>query len=450
MRWLALILAVACQQEPDAEPTPAAGPDPDGAPTDTYPVFRDRVPRNLLFLSIDTLRRDVMRRYQHLGDLTPFLDGIAATGVALDDHTQCSNWTFHSTTCTLLGRSNIENGFVPRLAKNARESVPPGTQLLAGYLADAGYHSILVSPNGWLSQEWGNAQGYTEFAVPPGTGTQAVYAEGVGRLEKAIDQGADRWFMHLHVLEPHAGYNPPDEYIPDGLPPVPADLTIKDDHYDLRDDYAALDPVTQQNVAIHLRGLYDGEVRWLDDQLRGVFEDLGTRGLLADTLVVIWTDHGEAFWEHGRNTHAYDLYREENDAIALFWAPNIEADAWTGPTTATDIVPTVLQLFDVPIPDEVTGTPLGEAAEDRARFAFSVARHGAVQSVIKDNWKMVFRWSGRAELYDLDADPDEQTDLYAPDHPMVPELWALLRPVSETAEPLVPEWPLTWPEGALD
>ncbi len=450
MRGLLVLLVAlsACRGEEPVEPTPHQGPDPNGPPTDTFPVFRDRVPKNLLFISMDTFRKDHMGRYGDDRRLTTFLDDLAASGVALDDFTQCSNWTFHSTTCTLLGRSNIDNGFIPRLSKQAREKIPDGTNLLAGYLAEAGFHSILVSPNGWLSEEWGNAQGYTEFAAPPGTGAQAVYSEGVGRLERAVDAGAERWFMHLHVLEPHAGYSPPQEYIPAGIPPLSFDPTDKDDHYAARDDFDSYDPITQGMIEVALRELYAAEVEWLDDQLQGIFEDLGTRGLLADTLVVVWTDHGEQFWEHGRNTHAYDLYAEENDAVAFFWAPNIETDVWQGPTVSTDLVPTLLQLYDLPIPDEVTGIPVGEAPGDRARYAFAVARHGAVQSVRKENWKLMFRWSGRAELYDLDADPGEQTDLYSPDHPMVEELWELLAPQVERAEPLVTDFSVTWPEGS--
>ncbi|MFT4623636.1 MAG: arylsulfatase A-like enzyme [Myxococcota bacterium] len=449
MRWLPIVLALcACTPDEPSSPSKRTGPDPNGAPTDTYPVFFDRVPKNLLFISIDTFRRDHMRRYGNLKELTPFLDELAATGVALDQHTQCSNWTFHSTTCTLLGRSNIDNGFIPRLAKNTREPVPAGTRFLSNYLSDAEFESILISPNGWLSQEWGNAQGYSVFSSPPGTGTQAVYGDGVSRLERAIDNGADRWFLHLHVLEPHAAYTPPAEYIPDGLPPVGVDLTDRDEHYGMRDEFDTLDPATQINLERHLRGLYEGELRWLDDQLRGAFEDLAGRGLLDDTLVVVWTDHGEQFWEHGRNTHAYDLYREENDGVAFFWAPNIQAGAWNGPTMATDLVPTLLQLFDLPIPDEVTGIPVGEAPDDRARHAFAVARHGAVQSVQKDDWKLMFWWSGRAELYDLSTDPREQNDLYDPAHPKVPELWDLLRPEATRADLLVDEFPLVWPEGS--
>ncbi|MEM6930261.1 MAG: sulfatase-like hydrolase/transferase, partial [Myxococcota bacterium] len=76
----------------------------------TAPIeFYGRRPKNLIMLSIDTFRKDHLGAHGDLG-LTPFLDEIAAQGVVLEDHHQCSNWTFASTTCTVAGRTNVERG----------------------------------------------------------------------------------------------------------------------------------------------------------------------------------------------------------------------------------------------------------------------------------------------------------------------------------------------------
>lgn len=439
--------------------------DPAGDPTDTHDTdepdrtephgtdalqFQGPVPRNLLFISIDTFRKDHLGAHGDLG-LTPFLDQIASTGVVLDDHMQCSNWTFGSTTCTLAGRSNIERGHLPRLngTEETRLPVPQGTPFLATWLAEAGFYNILVSANGWLGPQWGNSQGYHEV-LKPGGGALAVYNTGTGALHLARKTGlADRWFLHLHFMEPHAAYNPPDKHLEgiEDLPPYPVDLRNRGMHYEQRDTYATLNPEDQELLEAHLRLLYAGEIRTIDARLADIWSRLQNNGLLDDTLVVIWNDHGEQFWEHGAQTHAYDLYGEENDGFAIFWARNIVPGRYTGPTAAIDIVPTVLDLFDLPMPEEVTGYPVGAAPEGRPRFAEALARRGGVQAVVVDGYKLHYRWGGQVRFFDRNTDPDEQHDLYDPQDPRVLELWGHLKPMVEAMAPLVigngpqPSWP---------
>ena len=124
-----LLWLTACGPSGDKQPweDTAEPPDTTGEVTETLPRFYDRVPNNLIFISIDTFRRDHMARYGHDTNLMPFLDDLATSGFALDDHTQCSNWTFNGTTCTLMGRYTIEDGWAARLGRAFRLPVPPGS-----------------------------------------------------------------------------------------------------------------------------------------------------------------------------------------------------------------------------------------------------------------------------------------------------------------------------------
>jgi arylsulfatase A-like enzyme len=403
--------------------------------------FRGEVPKNLIFLSIDTLRKDHLGRYGSGEDGMPFVSSLADEGVTLDNHQQCSNWTYGSTTCTLAGRYNIDRGHIPRLngGDHNRPVVPEGTPFLASWLGDAGFYSILVSGNDWLSQNWGNTQGYTEELKPGGLALN-VYETGASALQMAIATGAaERWFLHLHFMEPHAPYNPPEQYLGglEALEPFPADLSNRDIHYEYRDDWPWMDDETRDLLESHLRVMYGGDVAALDERFELFWEELQSEGLLDDTLVVVWNDHGEQFWEHERQTHAYSLNSEENDGIALFWAKNIVPGRWSGPTASIDLVPTLLELYDLEIPEEVTGLPVGKGREDRAIFSESLARLGGVQAVTKEGWKLQFEWNGRMSLFDRNTDPQETSDLYDPTAERVLELWALLRPMVERMAPLV-------------
>ncbi len=445
---LPIVILVACGGGPPKEkPRPTYGP---GSEIGTTPDFYDHVPKNLIMISVDTFRRDHLPRY---GDkeVAGFLGTLQETGVPLDDHTTCSNWTFAGTTCTLRGAYNVDNGFIPKLSKETREPVPMFSGYLSSWLGNEGYYSVMSSGNEWLSEKWNATQGFDVSIKPRRSGADYLYDRGVMALEEAIDQGkADKWYLHVHMMEPHAPYSPPDSYRGglDGLPPLlEFNLDIKDDHYDATGTFGAMTDEEQATLEAHLHARYEAEISWLDDQLFWIFNDLDRRQLLDDALVVIWNDHGEQFWEHGKQSHAYGLHREENDGWAILWAHNIVAEPWTQPTVSIDLVPTILRLYDIEIPDEVTGFPLGDRDPAGLRFATSVARSGGVQSVRKENWKLIFNWSGNLRLYDLDEDPSEQDNLYSPSHPKAKELWQDLKPFVEVAEPLATEHNINWPFG---
>ncbi|MEQ1570876.1 MAG: sulfatase-like hydrolase/transferase, partial [Myxococcota bacterium] len=167
------------------------------APSPTPPSPRDSgtpyVPgplRNVLMISIDTTRRDHVDRYATDGEVrTPFLASLLATGVAFDDHQQCSDWTYGSTTCTLEGRLNEDTGWLADLNAD-RTPIPLGRRTLAARLGELGWHSMLVSSNDWLSDSWNNAQGYDQFQRESTDDTAALLASGLStgpNLATAID-----------------------------------------------------------------------------------------------------------------------------------------------------------------------------------------------------------------------------------------------------------------------
>jgi len=444
-RFVAIpVLLVAC----GGEPAPADLPS--GPPTDTLPSFYGEVPDNVLMISIDTFRKDYMGRYDERHDVTPTLTALASSGMALDNHTTCSNWTFHGISCTILGKYAIEEGFTPKLVQGDQLPYPDSATFLAEHLTDAGYYTVLSSTNGWFTNEWGMTQGYQESFVPRDASAWGAWAEARDTLLDAQLAGNDKpWMMHLHLIEPHVPYKAPANYSPElaSLEPVPYDLEVKDDHYDTtRGLWPQMTDEEQALLLEHLDVRYRGELAYTDDQILDVLVDAQARGLLDDTLVVVWTDHGEQFWEHGQQSHAYGLYGEENDGIALFWAKNIVQQAWPEPTSSIDIAPTLMRLLTGEVPDTMTGQPIGEAPVERSRFGFAVARLGPLQMVTRDHKKLIFRWSGGLSYYDRAEDPHETFDRYDPEDPDVQALWAELEPMVELASEVVPDFNVYWPD----
>ena len=434
------LLALACTGGPPVD-SPGEAPDtaPLGAPTATFPSFYGEAPTNLLMVSIDTLRRDALVRHGGAGHAA-FLDEKAESGVALDRHTSCSSWTFPSVMCVVQGMTNREGGYITDLRSPGAAQMPETTPTLAGRLSGAGYRTMLVTTSSWFSADHNADVGFDSSEKVLDARTTAVFERGLERLEQARDAGQEPWYLHLHVREPHPMYTPPEAYLAglEGLPELPFDVT--DTTYangELWPDMTEEERATLESV---LRVRYDGEVRWMSDQLTEQFAALAEAGMLDDTLVVFWSDHGEQFWEHGEQTHGYGLHAEENDAVAIVWASNIVPARWDEPTSHIDLAPTVLALLGVDAAPEMTGVALGEAAPDRPQHGLVAGRRGVVQTVAQEGWKLGYHWeTGARWLYDTTADPAERDDRYDPDDPRAVALSALLADETAALAPLLPD-----------
>lgn len=441
MIWLSA-LAACTGKDPVIERTP-----PEGEPA----MILDRQPRNLLVISIDTTRRDHVDHFATDGIVrTPFLSSLMESGVVLDDHVQCSDWTYASTSCTHRGQLMEETGFYPKLAFDTRSPLPKHQGTLATRLGQMGFHSALVSSNDWLSDSWNNVEGIDEFERRLTGNTGELMDAGIDILRRWKSSGDDRrWYLQVHLVEPHPPYTPPPSYSP--YPDVPGwDLDTQQGQYDVTDQWPDMTDDQRDLLVNVLESRYSGELHYMDDQLAVRWQVLRDEGFLDDTLVAIWNDHGEQFFEHGDQSHAYALNAEENDAFLAFVGDMVHPLRWTGPTHAVDYVPTVLDALgdDVSTEENLPGYVLGTAPAGRPRFAATAARNGPIVSVIDGDWKMAFDLkTGVVGMWNRKKDPAELQDLFDPDDPEAQHLWELLAPRAELLHPLCPEFALHWPDG---
>lgn len=414
-------------------------------PSDSVPSFYGAIPRNLLVISIDTFRPDHLTRYGDHRELMPFLDGLISEGVTLDAHQSCSNWTYPGSQCAMDGYSALDLGQLPDAT---RQRLPEDRVTLSSTLSGAGYATVLATANPWQGEDTDIWHGFQAREVLPGALAEELYLTGRGMLTRQANPGRDPWFLHLHVMEPHTPYTAPKAYMVgvDELEPIDIDFEDQDAIRRSCEDWDDLDADDRSLLRSHITLRYAAELRHLDAQLAVMWADLKARGLLEDTLVVFWSDHGEQFFERGLCTHNRDLHREESDAIALFWADNIIHDAVSIPTTHADLAPTVLELLGVDIPEEMTGAPLSRLDPDRAVHSYADGNMGIIQTLVRRDMKLMYYWeegtSARypagtpRELFDLAADPGEQVNLYDSDDPLTIELWELLMPEVERLDAL--------------
>jgi len=424
------------------------------APAEGLLRFEGGPPTNVLMISVDTTRKDYFSPYDPLGsDFTPFLAARMGEGVVLGDHRSCSNWTYSSVLCVITGQDNLDMGWVPSRGfagvGDPPGAVPDGITTLANHLSDAGYRTSLVSTNSFLGgASYNQATFYDTIRLltdaPPAEQVSVTALEALDEVR----EGGEPWMLHVHYFDPHNPYDPPEAYRDglDALPPIDYDLDNVGSSTELYNEYTTLPQAELDLIARHIRVLYGGEVSYFDDQMAALWGQLEAAGALDDTLVVFWTDHGEQFFEHGAFTHGQTLNVEETASAAFFWASNLEAGVWDGPTTHEDLAPTIMAAMGYAPGPDMTGARIGDDAEPEERFALSYAAGLVRQSLDIGGKRLLYSWTGELEYYDFEADPTEANDLFTVGDPDIQAHWDRLLPEVERMKALFPDESNTPPE----
>jgi arylsulfatase A-like enzyme len=464
-------LALGCRPSTtgDAPPTDGPAPSTHSAPSAPHTgasspspalVFDGPPPRNLVVLSVDTLRRDHVSRYDPEGrNLTPFLDARMDEGVAVDDWMHCANWTVAASTCLAAGRSLVdlapELDMVPVLTDALRlvRPVAPHDGLATVLSAD-GWDTRLFTANGWFGPFSGAVPGFASVDNPGHVGTDALTFRAMADLTERPLRAP--FYLHVHGFEPHDPYLPPDRLRDPTVPPPPVPLDTEAQQEAVADRWASFDADEQALLLLNVHDRYQAEVRWYDEQLAALWARLEDAGVLDDALVVFHSDHGEAFYDdHGYFGHGGTLHPEENLGFLVFWARNLVPGATSAPAVAADLAPTILTALGRPVPERMTGIPVGAAPPDRVRTAFTAAVLGPSNAARKGDELMLFQWlvpSAPIVRCNLASDPRCQSNAYRADAvtPLDRELWAAIEAEARAVEAVVtrddprhptPPWP---------
>ncbi|MEM7305199.1 MAG: sulfatase [Planctomycetota bacterium] len=376
---------------------------------------------------------------------TPNLDALAADGVSFTRAFSPAPFTLASIPSLMTGRLPDSHGVTGNTRKLAGYEVT-----LAEHLGEAGYRTFGAVANLNGSSVYGNEQGFDEFVE--------LFRSGEGRSAESVWQGegihvprADefvpivrRWcaevegteggapFFYLHLLEPHEPYVPPNEHRdrfldPDYDGPFLEGLTTEITLEHLEKYGALMVPGKEEKDAVV--ALYDANVAWVDEVLGRVLDELRAAGLYDDALIVVTSDHGEAFWQHGRRGHGGYLYDEE---LRIPLVVKLPADAGGERgrkverlASLTDVYPSLCQWLDLALPQApLDGISLEELLradpsepDDRElilrsyRPKFLAATRSATAKTIVDYDKETGRVKS-AEHFRLDEDWRELNNIY--------------------------------------
>jgi len=361
---------------------------------------------NLLLLTVDTLRPDALGWTGGL-NATPELDRLAAEGFRFPG-------AISPVPLTLPAHVSILTGVVPRrhgVHDNGQVFGARQISLLSEILQREGWTTAAFVSGYPLESIFGLDRGFDHYddRMPEG---QEGWVERRAPATTAaaiawLRQAPQPWFVWVHYYDPHDPYEPPRAFWNPGP-----------------------------------RGAYDGEVMAVDSAIGALMRELGQ--IVTSPIVSVFAaDHGEALGEHGEKTHGYFIYDSTLRVPLVFHAPHaIEPGESAQPARLVDIVPTVLDLLDLPVPGAIDGQTLLPLISGRpyepplalveTQLPWVYFGWAPLQGVRSHRYKLID--APRPELYDLVRDPKELSNQYGDEMELREELHAGLKTATASSE----------------
>ncbi len=363
-------------------------------------------PPQVLLISADTLRADSIARLGDPGGSA--LARLAAQGERFERHYAGASWTKPSHADLLTGYGAGVHGVL-----GFEDPIDPSVPTLAERFRAAGFATAgLVHDCVWLDPKFGFDRGFESYrSVPWG------FAQEMRAASNWMAAHRDRpFFYFLHLFEPHSDF----DVLPYEAPGSDHDEVERRfgvPAYGCREGACASELLAAINEgtieplpgeAEILRFLYDRGVERVDSMLFRLFANLEAAGLFEDLLIVVTSDHGEAFLEHGLVNHGTSWEEVMRVPLIVKWPRDERAGTVREtPTASIDVAVTLLAAAGIEAGD-LPGADLRTRRDDRPVFAGTYER-----VVVAGTLKGIFPspGDGPARLYDLAADPGERRDL---------------------------------------
>ena len=390
---------------------------------------------NLVFLIVDTLRADHLGAYGYERPTSPTIDRLAASGIRFARVEAQSSWTKAS-------MASMWTGLYPQRSGITRydDGIPDEALMPAEIFSEADFFTAGIFRNSWVASNFGFGQGFDRYVkvTPSITPKRLSKKSHAGSLIKGSDidlsesaieflqaNRDERFMLYVHFMDAH-------QYT-----------------YDSESDL----------FGTRFIDLYDNAIHWVDINIKRILDTLAALGLEGKTVVVLASDHGEGFYEHGFEGHAKGLYSEVQFTPWIISLPfdlpePIVVDAQVA---NVDIWPTLLDLFGLdPMPSidgrsampavmaAARAEPVPEAFRDRAVFS-QIDRHwGKVNtppnpfvSIVRKPYRLQHRVNQprRNELFDHSVDPDEAKNLVLEEPEVAERLLGEIEDYLENSEP---------------
>lgn len=358
-----------------------------------------RTPNVLVFL-IDTLRPDHLGAYGYHRKTSPAIDSLAADGITFTQAVSQSSWTRPAVASLLTSTYPAVHG-----AKDRADVLRGDLPTIAEAFRAVGYETVGLMSNPSCLPTWGFGRGFSRYIDVDSAVVEADKdARVVGEALDVLHNVSGRpWFLYCHAIGPHSPYEPPAPY-------------------DRRFVSRASEGQGPEAELARVVDLYDGEIGFTDHQLKRIIEELKSTGQYDNTLIVVVSDHGEAFGEHGDMGHGSSLYDEQIRVPLVVKLPGGKhaGTVHDGLVELVDVAPTLLDTLKIAVPDRFQGVSLAKAMtghasigdEDRIGYASLFLEKKSVYAARTAALKYVDDVAENRTLwFDLARDPRETRPL---------------------------------------
>ncbi|MSQ03113.1 MAG: hypothetical protein EXR71_14695 [Myxococcales bacterium] len=373
---------------------------------------------NVIVVLVDTLRADHLGPYAYKKrPTTPNLDAFAAGGVVWENAVSPNAWTVPSVASLFTGVDPQAHQCLHfrKGERLATDSISDAHDTMAESFAANGYATAAFIKSTVLSTSHGFSQGFARFEVVGGKD------QAWGYSARDLNDAALPWltgqqkagtpfYAYLHFMDPHSPYKAPEPW----YSKYKGTYTGKLDGAHVGLDEAFKAKTVSATDWEYMLALYDAEIEYWDTEFGRFWAELQAAGVAKNTIVVLVSDHGEAFGEHQNVFHG-NLYQENIHIPVVFRGPGIKPGRMRGYAQLIDVVPTLAEL---------TASPKGRAWQGKSMVAAMAGGAGHTAAVYSEymGHRMAIEPStglkliigdGDPKLYDLRNDPQERTNLHA-------------------------------------
>jgi len=403
--------------------------------------------RNIILISIDSLRADHTGCYGYGPPTTPALDAFAAGAVRFTDCSATSSWTLPSHASMFTGLYEDTHK-----ANSPARIMDPKNITAAEILHDAGYDTAAIVCAPFLVSSFNINQGFAMYdeeiaqtkrpSIRKIKTSARVTEKSLKYLRKQMKQKRP-FFLFVHYWDPHYDYNPPPEY----ARLFDADYAGRIDGDDISGRKDLIPGMNPRDLR-HIVALYDGEIRYTDDHLKELLNFIDQSLLAQNTAVIITSDHGDEFLEHGSTGHTFTCYEELIHVPLLIRAPwfKPQKQVIDWPMENVDLFPTILALAgQPPVKHQIHGYNLmslienGETPPRETLYCETAMGRRYGWTGRKGTWSSLRDLDGHKfhsfavgghrlnELYNLKSDPGEKNDLIEADEEISHGYEAMIR-----------------------